>query len=88
MYLECLEILGELIQNNGMMVCQPTPQKSVPIIAKQITDRDNTVRSAALNTMVFVHAYIGEGVYKFTSQVNVCNNIAHVYNVHVHAKLH
>ncbi len=52
-----------------MMVCQPSPQKSIPIIAKQITDRDNTVRSAAMNTMVFVHAYVGEGVYKFTTQV-------------------
>ena len=73
MFIECLEILGELIQNNGMMVCQPSPQKSVPLIAKQIADRDNTVRSAALNAMVFVHAYIGEGVYKFTSQVIPCN---------------
>ena len=62
-----------------MMVCQPSPQKSIPIIAKQITDRDNTVRSAAMNTMVFVHAYVGEGVYKFTTQVqlNTRYNIVH-----------
>ena len=67
---ECLELLGELIQNNGMIICQPNPQKTLPLIAAQITDRDNAVRSAALNAMVVVYGNVGEGVYKFTSQVN------------------
>lgn len=68
--IECLELLGELIQNNGMIICQPSPQKTLPLIAAQITDRDNAVRSAALNAMVVVYGNVGEGVYKFTSQVN------------------
>ena len=67
---ECLEALGELIQNNGMSVCQPSPAKSMPLIAAQICDRDNAVRSAALNTMVTVYGNVGDAVYKFTSQVS------------------
>ena len=35
-----------------MVICGPQPQKTVPLIASQISDRDNAVRSAALNTMV------------------------------------
>jgi len=66
---ECLEELGILIQNNGMIVCGPQPQKTLPLLAAQISDRDNTVRSAALNTMVVVYSNMGEGVYKYTSQV-------------------
>ncbi len=58
-----------LIQNNGMIVCGPQPQKTLPILAAQISDRDNAVRSAALNTMVTVYGNVGEAVYKFTSQV-------------------
>ena len=53
-----------------MIICQPSPQETLPLIAAQITDRDNAVRSAALNTMVVVYSNVGEGVYKFTSQVN------------------
>ncbi len=53
-----------------MTVCGAQPQKTVPIIAHQITDRDNTVRMAALNAIVVVYGNMGEGVYKFTSQVN------------------
>ena len=67
---ECLEALGELIQNNGMSVCQPGGQKTLPLIAAQISDRDNAVRSAALNTMVVVYGNIGETVYKYTAQVS------------------
>ena len=52
-------------------MCGTQPQKTVPVIAHQITDRDNTVRSAALNAMVVVYGNTGEGVYKFTSQVRV-----------------
>ena len=69
---ECLEELGVLIQNNGMIVCGPQPQKTVPLMAAQISDRDNTVRSAALNTLVVVYNNMGEAVYKYTSQVSLC----------------
>ena len=70
---ECLEALGELIQNNGMSVCQPGAQKTLPLIAGQISDRDNAVRSAALNAMVVVYGNIGESVYKYTSQVSIAS---------------
>ncbi len=53
-----------------MIVCGSQPQKSLPIVAAQISDRDNTVRSAALNTMVTVYGNTGEAVYKFTSQLS------------------
>ena len=66
---ECLEELGLLIQDNGMTVCGTQPHKSLPTLAAQIKDRDNAVRSAALNTMVVVYSYVGEGVYKFTEKV-------------------
>lgn len=57
-----------------MVVCGGSPQKTVPLIAAQISDRDNTVRTAALNTMVIVQGNVGDGVYKFTSQVTcLCN---------------
>jgi hypothetical protein len=38
-------------------------------VAAQISDRDNAVRSAALNTMVTIYGNVGDDVYKFTSQV-------------------
>jgi len=43
---ECLEELGLLIQNNGMFVCGSQPQKTASLVAAQISDRDNAVRSA------------------------------------------
>ena len=59
-------------------MCQPGGQKTLPLIAAQISDRDNAVRSAALNTMVVVYGNIGETVYKYTAQVsNIHNSITH-----------
>ena len=52
-----------------MFVCGSQPQKTVPLMAAQISDRDNAVRSAALNAMVVVYGNVGEGVFKFTTQV-------------------
>ena len=66
---ECLEELGILIRDNGMTICGAQPQKTVPLIASQISDRDNAVRSAALNAMVVVYGNVGDGVFKFTSKV-------------------
>ena len=61
-----------LIQNNGLSVCGATPQKVVPLIAAQISDRDNSVRSAALNTLVMVYGNVGDQVYKLVGQVRWC----------------
>ena len=60
-----------------MTICGAQPQKTVPLIASQISDRDNAVRSAALNAMVVVYGNVGDGVFKFTSKVRIqlnCDN--------------
>ena len=64
-----MEELGSLIEGYGISVCQPNPSVALKEVAKQIADRDNAVRSAALNCIV--HAYFQEGdkVYKLIGQV-------------------
>ncbi|XP_065581749.1 cytoskeleton-associated protein 5-like [Artemia franciscana] len=54
---ECLDELGYFIENVGSVVYQGTP--FLKEIAKQIADRDNSVRNAALNCVV--QAYFVEG---------------------------
>lgn len=61
---ECLEELGVLIDSYGINVCQPTPAKALKEIATQIGDRDNSVRNAALNTIVVAYNLAGEQVLK------------------------
>ena len=66
--LECCEQLGLLISKFGMEVCQPGP-KILKEIATQIADRDNGVRSAALNCIVAAYNIIGDAVYKLVGRV-------------------
>ncbi|XP_060130408.1 cytoskeleton-associated protein 5 isoform X2 [Zootoca vivipara] len=61
---ECLEELGCLVESYGMNVCQPTAGKVLKEIAIHIGDRDNTVRNAALNTIVTVYNVHGDQVFK------------------------
>lgn len=68
---ECLDELACLIDTNGISVCQPTPPAALKIIAQQIADRDNSVRSAALNAIVVAHHLIGENVFKHIGMVNI-----------------
>lgn len=68
---ELLEELGCLIENYGMNVCQPSPAHALKIIAGQISDRDNGVRNAALNTIVITYSIIGESVYKYVGTVSM-----------------
>ncbi|XP_030845166.1 cytoskeleton-associated protein 5-A isoform X3 [Strongylocentrotus purpuratus] len=67
---ECLDELGILIELYGLNVCQPSPPKALKEVASQIADRDNTVRSAALNTLVQVYSIVGENVYKYIGNLN------------------
>ncbi|XP_071956177.1 cytoskeleton-associated protein 5-A-like isoform X2 [Antedon mediterranea] len=67
---ECLDELGTLIDLYGINVCQPSPPKALKDIAVQISDRDNSVRSAALNTLVQAYAIVGEGIYKMVGRLN------------------
>ena len=46
---ECLDELGQLISNHGSGVLQPSVAGCLKDIAKHISDRDNSVRNAALN---------------------------------------
>lgn len=68
---ECLEAIGNLIEVYGTMVCQPSPPVALKEVAKQIADRDNSVRNAALNCLVQVYFQEGEKVYKFIGNVSV-----------------
>ncbi|XP_059352575.1 cytoskeleton-associated protein 5-like isoform X2 [Daphnia carinata] len=67
---ECLEELGSLIEEFGVAVCQPSPSVALKEVAKQIADRDNAVRSAALNCIVHAYCQEGEKVYKLIGQLS------------------
>lgn len=67
---ECLDELGYLIETYGLSVCQPTQQAALKEIAKHISDRDNSVRNAALNTVVQAYFLAGEKVYKLIGQLS------------------
>ena len=69
-FVECLEELGCLIEIYGITVCQPSPAQALKLIAQQIGDRDKSVRSAALNTIVAAYLILGEGVYKYIGNVS------------------
>lgn len=67
---ECLDELGYLIETYNLSVCQPTPQHALKEIARQISDRDNSVRSAALNCIVKAYELAGDRVYKMIGQLS------------------
>ncbi|KAJ8683238.1 hypothetical protein QAD02_019030 [Eretmocerus hayati] len=67
---ECLDQLGVLIENYGVSVCQPSPSAALKEVAKQIADRDNSVRNAALNCIVQAYFLEGERVYKLIGQIS------------------
>ena len=64
---ECLEELGFIIGRNGLSVCNPV--KAMPIIASQISDRDSSVRSAAINAVVQAYTVVGEQVFKYLGRL-------------------
>nr|WAW84822.1 CKAP5/XMAP215 [Halisarca dujardinii] len=66
---ECLEVLGVMIQDNGVVVCQPSPQKAVQQISTFIGEKDSTVRNTALNTLVLMFGYMGEALYKHVGKL-------------------
>ncbi|KAN0064473.1 hypothetical protein ACQY0O_002099 [Thecaphora frezii] len=59
---ECLGELGHLISKNGLQVCSPS--KALPVIAKQISDRDANVRTAALLALGEAYKLVGDDVRK------------------------
>lgn len=65
---ECLVEMTYLIERNGLNVCSPS--KSLPLVAAQISDRDSSVRTAALNTIVQAYAVVGENVFKYLGRLS------------------
>lgn len=63
--MECLEELGRLIEFYGINICQPTPAQALKTIASNISDRDNGVRNAALNTTVVAYMIIQDNLFKY-----------------------
>lgn len=66
---ECMEEMALLIQRHGMSIF--SPQKIFPQIAKQIADRDASVRSAAINVVLQAYFIVGDAevIYKHLGQL-------------------
>ena len=60
---ECLKHCGEMIAKHGESVWGEPKKGALKELASQISDRDQNVRSAALNALVEVHRLIGDAVY-------------------------
>jgi len=67
--LECLEHLATMIEDYGTSICQPSVAAACKEIAKSIGDRDNSVRTAALNCFVAAFFLHGEALFKFVGNV-------------------
>lgn len=67
----------------GISVCVPSPGACLKEVAKQISDRDNAVRSAALNCVVQAYYIVGEKVFKMVGQVKH----TFIYGIIVQGKL-
>ncbi|XP_076313305.1 msps cytoskeleton-associated protein 5 [Tachypleus tridentatus] len=67
---ECLEELGAMIEVYGIRICQPSPAAALKEVARQIADRDNSVRNAALNCVVQAYNLEGEKVFKYIGQLS------------------
>jgi len=66
---ECLEEIGCLIANYGTGVAGAKPAESLREMAKQIGDRDNSVRNAALNAITETYFQEGEKLYKMVGHL-------------------
>ncbi|KAI6653594.1 Cytoskeleton-associated protein 5 [Oopsacas minuta] len=66
---DCIEVLGELIRDQGTGVCTPTPQKAIETLAKSISDSDHKTKNAALTCMVYIFNHIGETLFKYVGHI-------------------
>ncbi len=48
---ECMDEIGGMIRDYGLNVLQPNASANLKEMAKQIAERDTTVRNAALNAI-------------------------------------
>jgi cytoskeleton-associated protein 5 len=75
---ECLIEMEFLVTTHGMSVCQAQvqPAKVMKAVAPQVGDRDNGVRSAALDFVVCVHVVIGDDVFKLMGPIpDMCTDL-------------
>lgn len=56
----------------GIGVCGSSPSVVLKEVAKQISDKDKSVRNAALNCMVEAYNILGDKVYKMIGNVCLC----------------
>jgi len=61
---ECLDEIGHLIGTNGTSVAGAKPSDALKEMAKQIGDRDTSVRNAALNAVTEAYFQEGEKLYR------------------------
>ena len=66
---ECLEELGQMIEAIGLNPFNPAV--TLKEIAKQISDRDTSVRNAALNTITVAYQIAGDPVFKYIGKVSM-----------------
>ncbi|VDK56206.1 unnamed protein product [Anisakis simplex] len=66
---ECLQVLEELLDTTGI-AATTTPGPSLKQIAACISDRDNNVRSAAINAVVVAWKEEGERVFQLIGKMN------------------
>lgn len=67
---ECLDEIAYLIETYNLQTLYPSAPVAIKEIAKNISDRDNTVRNGALNCMVQLYFILGEKLYKMIGQLS------------------
>ncbi|XP_039748476.1 protein mini spindles isoform X3 [Pararge aegeria] len=67
---ECLECINHLLETYGSAVITGGVGASLRELARHIGDRDNAVRSAALNCVASAYFLDGEKVYKMIGQIS------------------
>ncbi|XP_063384841.1 protein mini spindles [Cydia fagiglandana] len=67
---ECLECIGSLIETYGWTAMSPSGTVALKELARHIGDRDNAVRSAALNCVACAYFLEGEKIYKMIGQIS------------------
>lgn len=70
---ECLKHLTIMVKDYGTSILQPNVPTACKEIAKCIGDRDNSVRTSALNCFVAVYFLHGDAVFKFVANVRTKN---------------
>ncbi|KAL4713510.1 hypothetical protein ACJJTC_010495 [Scirpophaga incertulas] len=67
---ECLECIGHLLETYGWTVMSPSGAAALKELARHIGDRDNAVRSAALNCVACAYFLEGERIYRMIGQIS------------------